>query len=623
MSEAMTGTSLMTGTSSKWADTIGTAASPGDLRGITGTSSVHSVVAGGFWSIGDGGGGVFYWDPNASAADDGGTIINPTGHSGNGRWRRSYSGPVNVRWFGAVGNGSTPDDTAFGQAISVAQTNIVSMYVNQSDANFAAELNATTSVYVPPGIYELQNTLTLWNNTALPINSTNSFRLYGDGLTSCLKFTGGGDGILIQSSTSYTRQLPFEIDHLWIRATSTSAANGINLISGGNQRLHDLLITGWQYFITLNGAEMVDVATIVFTQNVVNGEGYSLSGTVGVNMTGESGQIPNVMRVHSCTFNGPQIGLLVDGGTTHHVYDNNLNGGMYFAHIRGCQNGLYEQNYFEGHTGSAFYIDGGVSNLVIRSSQFSSPDFPAVVFAGSGYASGFDFSNNQIAGVVSAGMIQGSAKLGGPITATGNWCPASPLFDRQPAAYASALYVNRDSSGGSNVGINSLKPAAALDLLMDSTSPALSIHDVNYTYLRLSSDGKTLSHNALNGFSGDIGSQEQVAYLQTTNAIPVTAITYVVPSNKSVRAEMTATGLGSNGDNAATFKCHVSLYRWGDNNVALIGPVVADDTEQTSGAASWNATLTTDSTNLYLRITGPSNDDVNWVAVLKIVQGGN
>jgi hypothetical protein len=47
----------LTGTSFKWVDTIG---APGDLRGVTGSTTLHTVVAGGFWAVGDGGGGVFH-----------------------------------------------------------------------------------------------------------------------------------------------------------------------------------------------------------------------------------------------------------------------------------------------------------------------------------------------------------------------------------------------------------------------------------------------------------------------------------------------------------------------------------------------------------------------------------
>ena len=43
--------------------------------------------------------------------DNGGTIINPNG-DGSGSWKAIYEGPVNVKWFGAKGDGVTDDTDA-------------------------------------------------------------------------------------------------------------------------------------------------------------------------------------------------------------------------------------------------------------------------------------------------------------------------------------------------------------------------------------------------------------------------------------------------------------------------------------------------------------------------------
>lgn len=91
-----------------------------DLKAIdvaTLTDKQQALVAG-YSAPGDGGGGVFYFDAAASTADNGGTIFAPS--AGSGRWFRNYSGPVNVKWFGAkgddAGNGSGADDTLAIQA---------------------------------------------------------------------------------------------------------------------------------------------------------------------------------------------------------------------------------------------------------------------------------------------------------------------------------------------------------------------------------------------------------------------------------------------------------------------------------------------------------------------------
>jgi hypothetical protein len=107
--------------------TVGTMAA---LRGLRPPTSITAVNVLGYRAAGDGGGGTFYWDteassfpahPNTSAAgadgraDDGGTHVLPDGYvpSKRGRWLRSFSGALNPQWFGAVGQ-----DTAIAPAIS-------------------------------------------------------------------------------------------------------------------------------------------------------------------------------------------------------------------------------------------------------------------------------------------------------------------------------------------------------------------------------------------------------------------------------------------------------------------------------------------------------------------------
>lgn len=72
-------------------------------------------IVAGYFAPGDGGGGTFVWVPDTTPlGDDGGIIFRtPPGSSGEfqGYFKRLYSGPINVRWFGAKGDGIA-DDTA-------------------------------------------------------------------------------------------------------------------------------------------------------------------------------------------------------------------------------------------------------------------------------------------------------------------------------------------------------------------------------------------------------------------------------------------------------------------------------------------------------------------------------
>src|SRR3954468_4052283 len=63
---------------------------------------VVAFVAG-FWSVDDGGGGMFRWSSEAVVPADGGTVFDPNLGDVKGRWFRTFSGPLNVRWLGACG----------------------------------------------------------------------------------------------------------------------------------------------------------------------------------------------------------------------------------------------------------------------------------------------------------------------------------------------------------------------------------------------------------------------------------------------------------------------------------------------------------------------------------------
>ena len=93
------------------------------------TDAVKSVRVLNYHSDVEGGGGVFYWDADKDKDEhNGGTVIDPTvvyptdwdnqtqlatwfdtANTGTGCWVRQYDDAVNVKWFGAKGDGSTDD----------------------------------------------------------------------------------------------------------------------------------------------------------------------------------------------------------------------------------------------------------------------------------------------------------------------------------------------------------------------------------------------------------------------------------------------------------------------------------------------------------------------------------
>lgn len=87
----------------------------------------------------EGRGGLFVYDATLSATDDSGVIIDG--------WVRRFTGPINVRWFGAVGDydpnamSGTDSSVAFQAAIDYALANHVPLYVDRGMYHITTTLN--------------------------------------------------------------------------------------------------------------------------------------------------------------------------------------------------------------------------------------------------------------------------------------------------------------------------------------------------------------------------------------------------------------------------------------------------------------------------------------------------
>lgn len=93
----------------------------------------------GYHAVADGGEGVFVWaEPCALPADDA-VVVKPDGYGGEGKWVRiTDNALVNVKWFGAYGDGRHDDTKAIQTAID-----------NENDKE----------VFIPAGEYKISQTL--------------------------------------------------------------------------------------------------------------------------------------------------------------------------------------------------------------------------------------------------------------------------------------------------------------------------------------------------------------------------------------------------------------------------------------------------------------------------------
>lgn len=146
------------------------------LRAVVVTALVtgaHKTLYG-YSTNADGGGGAFYYDSASVLADNGGTVIKPT--AGAGRWLRPFSRTVNVRQFGATGDGTTTD------------TNSI-----QAAVNYAATL-VSSSVYFPAGIYKITAEIVIGSIPQVSI----SFIGDGSNVSVIKQFTNATNGLNLQ-----------------------------------------------------------------------------------------------------------------------------------------------------------------------------------------------------------------------------------------------------------------------------------------------------------------------------------------------------------------------------------------------------------------------------------------
>ncbi len=215
-----------------------------DLQTGSFPASLKRIWLAGFYEIGDGGGGTFYWDETEDKANhNGGTIIDPdhtaepgdsawytAENSDTGCWKRNWSGAVNVLWFGAKRDRGT-DNT------------------NNYDA-FYATLAAGSDTYIPGGSYLIDLTdapkvsgfesaggyFDLWS----PLNTHRNIQ--GDGLSSIIHIKNGYFWFDRRCTAKDFRLMNEDFDGT--RGSINSDSYGL-IITQSSNRLYNLMIQGF------------------------------------------------------------------------------------------------------------------------------------------------------------------------------------------------------------------------------------------------------------------------------------------------------------------------------------------------------------------------------------------
>ncbi len=171
-------------------------ASVAAMSGQTGMANNAIGITYGYYTANDNGHGTYRYDSSSTATVNGGSVINASG--GAGRWLLLYSGSVNVKQFGAKGDGVTDDTAAALEWLSY-------LAANPSKIGIAVD-----------GVFAL-NSISLTAANGLNISGNATFKAIGANRLNMIEVTGVMgrlivDGITIDGSNMVAR--PLEIKNV-------------------------------------------------------------------------------------------------------------------------------------------------------------------------------------------------------------------------------------------------------------------------------------------------------------------------------------------------------------------------------------------------------------------------
>lgn len=332
----------------------------------------------------DGGGGPFRYDASSTDTPNDGTIVDPTA-SGAGRWERIYDGvTIDVRQFGAKGDGVEDDTAEFIAA--------------------AAAVTSGSTLYVPPGVYNLSSS-TLASSQITIAASRVIIRGAGRDVS---KIVLTGTSVVNSIFRTLSRD-QIEVRDLWFYGNNqaNAFANGIALsytnsgasaaISGFNvhdNRFENFKGDFWTYVENISGAYAIN--DVRFNRNLcVSASGNSRGPTLTTVPQACVGVI-----AHNANAAGSVNKINIDDNVCHCTYMKGL--ALIFGNAYDWS--INENKIFGAGTDAAFANDSA-SYAIMAYDNFMPPSRGTI-------------ANNIIDGVRDAGMyLQGVVD----VTITGNF----------------------------------------------------------------------------------------------------------------------------------------------------------------------------------------------------------
>ena len=160
--------------------------------------------------------GLFQYDPtDTTSLDNGGTII--VGADGR-RWKRDFSGAVNVKWFGAKGDGLADDIESIKAARNYCWTQYKRVFPAGVGLTFPAQ---SVELEFPDGIYRITSTLDIANGVYEVINYK--------GLGTATILWDGGGSVAVRAIATTSQGIvttPISWENICIRKSGTQKEAG-------------------------------------------------------------------------------------------------------------------------------------------------------------------------------------------------------------------------------------------------------------------------------------------------------------------------------------------------------------------------------------------------------------
>jgi hypothetical protein len=164
--------------------------SAASLQSSAGTTNNETTELLGYYVPGDGGGGVFYWNSTSTTTADNGLIFQVTGVT-TGRWIRTFSGYIDIRWYGAK-----DDNTDYSANIQAAINSLAGNGVLIPAGNFVAKnIKGRSNLTITGvGVLKLSPTAQI-GDALLQFNGNNNYTVSGitlDGSENTVGSTSSG-----------------------------------------------------------------------------------------------------------------------------------------------------------------------------------------------------------------------------------------------------------------------------------------------------------------------------------------------------------------------------------------------------------------------------------------------